>query len=286
MGTLIADGIITFLQYITQGILLNLSQIMTGISGYATAVASQSWVTNTTQVIAGIASGLFALRIGWEALSRYILWNEGTGDQDGGAVWKGILRVGIFGAAATWLCLNVFQVGTWLGGAILAAPIQSTIQPAGALLGAITDSAVTQLILVGLIGGLLLVGGLVLITIQMAIRAAELVFYIVSGPIFALGQFNADGGVWNNWWRGLVVLAMSQAVQMLGIRGIVAVMAMPYPDAALPLVLALGFTIATIRGPHLLKEWSYHSGIGGGGMFFGMNLMRYGRVFGGFGTGD
>lgn len=110
------------------------------------------------------------------------------------------------------------------------------------------------------------VGGLVVIMFQMGYRAAELVFYIVSAPIVAVGQVSADGGVWSNWWKGLLVLSLSQAWQDLALKGLIAVSTYPMigntsngitglsiadttvVHSLLAMVFGFGLVIVAIRG--------------------------------------
>jgi hypothetical protein len=115
--------------------------------------------------------------IAYVAVTRYVLWNEGTADLDGTVVTKAILRTIIYVALSGLLATAMFQWGLDLAQVIAA--------------------------------------------IQMAIRAAELVIYVIGTPLVALGQMNADGGTWTAWWTNLVILSLSQAITMLAFKGFV-----------------------------------------------------------------
>ncbi len=274
MGTLIAGGLITILQDAANGMLWLLATVLGGIEGEALAAAQQPWVSQVEQYSAMFAVALWGLMVGRKALEEYILYNEGTAGSDGGAMWKGLLRTTVYGAAGTYLAYNVFTVGLWFGQALMAAPLDqvaTAAQNAGSTLTSLPGLVIEDVLILAL-GLAALVVGVVIITIQMAIRSAELIFYIVASPIAALGQMNPGGGVWAGWWRGLVVLGLSQAVQLVGLKGILAslqnITAVPGPSgpvlvALLGLVLAVGMVIATIRGPHIIQQWAYHTGIGG-----------------------
>jgi hypothetical protein len=127
----------------------------------------------------------------------------------------------------------------------------------------------------------------------MSIRATQLVIYVIAAPIAALGQLNAGGGTWSTWWTKLVVLSLSQAVQILCFMGLVgttqvltspvdtqwiatmihqmpiaapiamtAAVAMSVVNTIFALLLMIGWLVTAVRGPHLLEQWSYHSGVG------------------------
>jgi hypothetical protein len=298
MGTAIVGWIYTLLQNFANGVVWLLGNVLVDISNYSLVEAQLPWVQQCIQVSTVIATCLFVLLVSYKAVTKYILWNEGTPDSDGGTIWKGVLRTAIYGAAGTFLVYNVFQFGIWYGGALMASPLstamtgtQSFMQQLSALPGMLLED-----LLIAEVGILILLACLIIVTIQMAIRGAELIFFVVAAPVVALGQMNADGGIWGSWWRSLVVMALSQAVQWLGIKAVVGAMQIvtqptsnpmlntalaatsPGALSCLALLLALGAAIATIRGPHLLREWSYRTGVGSGvmsgAMFAGQSAGR------------
>ncbi len=287
MGTMMVNALYAVLQAIVNGTCAVLGYVLTYISqDYAIAMTQQSWVTDCVQVSTTVAAAFFTVYVAWIGVSKYILWNEGTGDTDGGQVWKGVLRVAIFGAASTWLVANVYQIGIWYGGALMASPISVVLSSTQGLLNQASAIAgmTIETLLVIILGIVFLLICIVIVSIQAAIRAAELIYYMVAAPIVSLGQINSDGGIWNNWWRSLVVLSFSGAVQWLGIKIVIASFTLitlvpaaaggPITGICVSLVLALGAAIATISGPHLLKEWSYHTGVGGGLTTAGMFVMQ------------
>lgn len=276
MGTIVVGAIFTLLQSIANGVAWLLANVLASISQYSLIAAQQPWVQQVTQVSVAVASGLFTVRVIWEATSQYILWNEGTADHDGGQIWKGILRTAVYGAAGTWLVYNVFQFGIWYGAALMASPLNDAVaatQNVTTKIMALPGLVVEDLMIL-ILGVVILLLCMVITTVQMAVRGAELIYFVVASPFAALGQFNPDGGIWNSWWSSLVVLSMSQAVQWLGIKAVIGSMQIINTGASnvvatgalecLSICLAIGAIIATVRGPHLLKEWSYRTGIGGG----------------------
>ncbi len=304
MGGMLVSGLSYFIQHAILDPLLGLlAAALSGISQESLVAAHLPWVSQVTAVSATVAASLFALVLAWRALQEYVLWNEGSSSDATGWWSKGVLRVAIYGSIGTWLAYSTFQFGIWLAAAYMAAPLLGNVQVTQSLSADIASSpnvavGMVLLLSIGLVGVIIT---LVIVTLQMAVRAAELVFYVVAAPLVALGQFNRDGGIWNNWWRSLVVLSLSQAVQWLGLKGMLATtqLAMDGSSASaggaamtsisifLIIILMLSWAWATIRGPHLLREWSYRSGIGGsvgyiGGMYMqNGGLQKLGGFFGG-----
>ncbi len=277
MGGLIVSGFSYFVQNtLIDPALQFLSWLFVGISQGALLQAHLPWVSQAVAVSTTVAGGLLFVNLAWRALTEYVLWNEGSSSDATGTLGKGVLRVAIYGAAGTWLAYNVFQFGIWLAGAYMAAPLLGNVQVTHNLatdIASVPNVAVGTILFV-LFGVLAVVVVLVIVTLQMAVRAADLVLYIVAAPLVALGQMNRDGGVWSNWWRSLIVLSLSQAVQLLSLKGMLASTQLlmtgtgsSATTAQMMLVILwmLGWGWVTIRGPHLLQQWSYRTGFAQGG---------------------
>jgi hypothetical protein len=292
MGHLLVSGI----SYFVQNALLTplqrfLFSILSDIAQQGLAFARLPFVVNTAESMAAVAAALLMTRVAWEALSRYILWNEGTGDVTGGELMKGILRTAFFMGLGSFVALWVFRFGIDLAGVVGAAPLAAATHASASWVQDVEQApnvAVgTVLFLVLFI--LAVVVGLLVVTIQTAIRAAELSFLIVAAPLMALGQLYPDGGVWNSWWRQLVTLSVAQAWQFFGLKAMVDASQLVLDHGLavsltnnlvdqvfLAVLMSLAFVIVTVRGPHLIKEWAAHTGIGGGILFATQRSASYG----------
>ena len=291
MGQLLVSGISYFVQ---DALLTPLQQflfsLLSNIAAQGLTIAQLPFVGEVTQSMAAVAATLLITRVAWEGLSRYVLWNEGTGDGTGGELLKGVLRTAFFMGLGSFLAIWVFRFGLDLAGVVGAAPLASATRLTSSW---VQDVVQAPNVAVGTVLFLLLfilavVGGLLVVTIQTAIRAAELTFLVVAGPLMALGQLYPDGGVWNSWWRQLVTLSVAQAWQFFGLKAMVSVSQVVLdgsPAASLSnnlidqvfvaVLMSLAFIIVTVRGPHLIKEWAAHTGIGGGIVFATQRSASY-----------
>lgn len=279
MGHLLVSGISYFVQNaILTPMQTFLFAMLLGIAQEGLRFAQLPFVIVTAQSVTAVAATLLVTRVAWEALSRYILWNEGTGDVTGGELIKGVLRTAFFMGAGVFLAYWVFRFGLDLAGIVGAAPLAAATHLTTTWTQDVEQApnvaAGTALFL--LMFALAVVVGLLIVTIQTAIRAAELSFMIVAAPLMALGQMNPDGGVWTSWWRQLVTLSLAQAWQFFGLKAMVDASQLVMngggqgisPGATLidqifmSLLIGLAFVIVTIRGPHLIKEWAAHTGVG------------------------
>jgi hypothetical protein len=278
MGHLLVSAVSYFIQQtLLDPMLQFLSSVLGSVAGASTALLQLPWVGPVETASGVIAGILLTLKIGWEALNKYILFNEGTADTSGALIWKGAARAAFFIAADVLLVSQVFQWGLALGRMFLAAPLVGIVHQTQSWEQSVLaiPSAGAGLILFLLLFLLVITVGLVVITFQMAVRGAEIVFYAMAGPFVAVGQLSADGGVWHSWWKGLVILSLSNAWQFLALKAFLglsqfldtgAAGSMPGGASAglmVALLFGLGLIVVALRGPHILREWSYHTGTGG-----------------------
>ncbi len=305
MGGLVMSGLSAMIQGILSGALGLLAQVLSSISHYSLTAAQQPWVQGAIDVSVAVTGGLLLLNLTYRALTEYVLWNEGSSSDVTGTLGKGLMRVAFYGLAGTTLAYGVFNFGIELAAAYMSAPMASSVHVTHALTTDIASApgvaiGTVLFLLFGVVGAVV---AIIIVTLQMAVRGAELVYYVVAAPIVALGQFNRDGGVWSGWWRGLVVLSLSQAVQWLGLKGMLASVqplmdgiatsagaaAAATPEMFLVILLMLGWAWATVRGPHLLQQWSYRSGLASAGGYVGGVVLNQGggarAIMGLFGRG-
>ena len=302
MNAILLGGIQYVMNAVVGGVIWLVGVMADGISHLALAQASLPWVHNAKSDVETVAWTVLGFYVVYVALTRYILWNEGTADPNGSALFKGILRTAIYVALSGLVATAMFQWGINFAGWITGGTMLQAAQALHGLWGNIVALGPALIgVALGLTLGILAgVGLLIVVCFQMGIRAAQLVVYIVASPLAALGQMQADGGTWNGWWANLVILSLSQGVQMLCFVGLtettqllttpadthwIYAMAHHMPVAApaamglnvivtvlnvvFALFLIIGWLVVAIQGPHLLKQWSYRTGIAGGLMYVG-----------------
>lgn len=313
MNQLVLGGVEYVVNAIVGGLVWLVGVVADGISHLALVQAHLPWVQNLKADITVLAWTILGAYVAYIALVRYILWGDGTPDPDGTILTKSLLRTAVYVGLSGFLATAMFQWGITLAGFITSTTMLHVAQSLHGLWGNIVA-------LPGSLGGLALglslaigvgVALLLVVCFQMAIRAAQLVVYVVGAPLAALGQMHVDGGVWNGWWANLVILSLSQAVQMLCFVGLVNTtqvltstadvhwiyaMAHHMPVATpaamsvnvivtvlnvvFALLLVIGWLIVAIQGPHLLKQWSYHTGVGGFAMWVGGQTASRGLTTG------
>lgn len=253
-----------------------LARFMISAGSTSLALAHQPWVSSTVSVTTAVAGGLLFLALAWKATAEYILWNEGTSSDGGAIFFKGVLRVIIYGSAGTTLAYMTFRFGILFAAALMAAPVHAAANGVALL---VNVQMVPFDLLVLSLGELAITISLIVVALTMFVRAAELCIYVVAAPLVALGQFNPQGGIWQLWWKNLVILSLSTAVQWLCLHGMVATVAttmLGTPGGPIVAVMEMAaWAYVAIRGPHLLQQWSYRTGFAAGGSnYFGAFISR------------
>lgn len=278
MGTLVINATEKFLFDLLGGMLKLVGLAAGEFARLGTLQTQLPWVSGVKTDVLTVTWSLFACYLAYLILTRYILWHEGTADTDGSVLMKSVLRAAIFIGISSTLATLVWTFGAELATYLMASPIGQATAVVGKNMGPLKAmqgiNADAGIFMAGIVAAAVVVVALIIMVIQFAIRSAEIVFYVIAGPIVSLGYLaSPEGGTWAKWWTNLVVLGLSAVPQLLALKGLVAstqaiaVMSSSVAGASASLVLALllqiGWVVVGIKGPHLLKEWVYHTGIGG-----------------------
>jgi len=247
--------------------------------------AQLPWVQTLYHTLYAVAGGIFAVYLAYTLLTRWILWNEGTADYDGTLIMKGILRVILYMGVSGSLALVVYRFGLDLGWVITANSLKAGVHALNGFWPNVKASVGGNLVeefgqfVLGIVALVVAVLALIWIFFETLERGVQLTVYYLAAPFMALGQLNADGGVWSTWWRKLVILSLSQAIQLLCVEGLAGTPQVllwmqhslpPSPGGAmagalgfvLGLLIDIVWLVVGIRGPHLLEEFSMRSGVG------------------------
>ena len=224
--------------------------------------AQLPWFGNLLWATRALAATVLVTRFAYEAFLLSSLRAGGeTGSYSGLLRRTGAAAVAILAGPilATW----AVTLGNALGQMIASNPLVPPLASLGIAhsLGAAGAAAFFGVLL--LIPDLIL---MILIFIQAAIRSIEFLIIVLAAPLMGLG-FMSGGGTADIWWREVFVIACSQAIQLTGLYIGVASLVSPAlfgPGVgSLTPFLAVAAMWVAFRAPHLLREFTYHSGVGG-----------------------
>ncbi|BDG59774.1 hypothetical protein caldi_08640 [Caldinitratiruptor microaerophilus] len=231
----------------------------------------EPWVQSAYQVTSGVAWSLLGLRATFDAVRLYQLRAAGEPHLDP-LVW---FRRTTLGAAAVagspsvvglvtlfanlltddlaraGFAVDVQQWAETLVAGLLPFPLSPTPSPVPVLLAALFV--------------VLMLLGLLILHFQAAIRGAELAVAYVAGPILAVSVAGNDdflaSGTFAVWWREVLVVSLTQAVQMLVMYGVIH-MTLGKGFDFRSFVLAMALIWVGVTSPRVLRTYAYSSGFG------------------------
>lgn len=242
-------------------------------AGYTRVLIDNPWAHALVLLAQAVAGALLGLRLTWEIFQHHIVRGQGTPSDVIGTVRNAaIAAFSIF--AFPWLSVRVILFGNDLSTSIVAV-LGTQTNTLGSGLGNLVATA---------LGGMAVTGGmlapilavvaavilavcvvlLLLIFVQAMIRTVEAYVAGVLAPVMAVGWVSESGGTAAAWWRSIIVLAMSQAVQTLLLYTSIAIVTQSGVPTYLAPFLLLATLWVTYKTPHMIQEYSYHSGVGGG----------------------
>lgn len=223
------------------------------------------WATNLITGMQGVAFSLLSLRLAWESLQQALLRAEGGLTDAGGLVKKAAMSAAAI-IAAPWLARQMLVVGNMFAQAVAQAGFGVGLEGLDFASLSLGAPGPAELVLT-IIPMVIL---LPLILFQALVRTIEMLLAAIIAPLAALGLMS-DGGMAETWWREVLILCMTQAVQVLMLYVAVASLVAPAHWGELQQVSGPFLAVATLwvawRTPHILRNYAYGSGtraVGGG----------------------
>lgn len=265
MSSLIINAIEDFFVLLAEQAINLFLEFLTAINGMAAQVLDLPVVTSGILYSQALAGSILAAKIAYEAWLHYILRSEGDSDANpGGLLFRSVQAATII-AAVPWLVKWIYQFGSTIAGDVVRLPGIDYGSVGGAtenLMDAVIGGGKYELF--GAIGILFALIILIIIFIQVFIRAAELAVIAVVGSFMALGLTNPNSDMFSTWWRELVSISMAQAIQLYLVK--VSFFTLTYMNfGGIPLFnlfLFCGFLWVTYKSPSILKQFVHSTGVG------------------------
>jgi len=265
------SGVAAVIQRFFQDMVALFSGVIAQEHQLAMEILNHPFVANATSAMQIIAGSLLAVKVAIEVFQHYILFSSGENSVGPMKLLQRVPYAAALIAGGPFIAREVFNWGAVLAIAISQVPIAGDAQDnifiqilERSLVGAVvTNMAFSIMLIFTLIFWLLVV-------IQTVIRAVELAFISVSGPIMAIGLTRFDEGVWAAWWRELLVLSLSQAVQMFFLTGFFSSLQHIMDSGVLEIsfssmLLPIAWLFVAFKSPTVLKQYAYHTGVGNTG---------------------
>ena len=276
MAWLVEQAIENFLQKIVEQAINMFLTFLAAINGMASDVLSMDVVKQGIGYSQALAGTILVTKIAYEAWTTYVLRQNGDPDADpGGLLIRSILSAAFIGGMP-WLVPWLYKFGTTVANDVAKLPgvnYDSASTPIESLLSAtISSGSSIFFIFLAVIFAVIV---FIIILIQTFIRAAELAIAAVVGSFMALGLTNSSSQAFSSWFKEMLALALTQAVQLFMIKvsffalatfqvdgGKHATFQVDGGNPLFRLFLFCGFLWVTYKSPSILKSYIHSTGVG------------------------
>jgi hypothetical protein len=247
-----------FLTYIYTALIETFSFAIADMMGLAVAVMSLPFVKNAVSYSQQLALAILAAKVMSEGIQTYILRQNGDPDSDPtGLIIRTAQSVAVI-SCLPWIVEQIFIFGT---------KVMSDVSNLGygevelSGLGELIGGYIANELMLGIVCIVIVVSFLV-IGIQIGIRGAELAVMSILGSIIALNLTSNNRSLWSSWFKQIVIISVSPAIQLFMINGAIVLLTIE-GFGSLHVLLVFGWLWATIKTPAFVKQFAYSNGVGG-----------------------
>lgn len=258
LSKLVNTAIAKFFADLFENLITEFSEALTNVMGTSLEVLKMPLVDNGLKYAQALAFTLLVLKSMNEAFQTYILYQNGDPDADPtGLLIRTAQAVAII-ATLPWIVKQIFEFGT---------KVSSDVSHLGT--GKIgIDNWTSSLALIerggvaiAIISTIMIICILV-VAIQAAIRGAELSLMCILGPILALNITANNRNVWSAWFKQLIIICTSQALQIFMLEGAFSLIAKNILNGT-GLLMVIGWLWVTIKTPKFVQQFAYSTGFTG-----------------------
>ncbi len=264
---LISDGIENFFQSLAESCISMFLSLLTDINSVTVSVLEMPVVTSAILYSQVLAGSILAVKMSFEIWQHNILRINGDDDADLAGVILRTIQAGAMVVGTPWVTKEVYKWGTIIANDVALLP-GTNLTDGGNMLSNLITSMMTSggpLVIISLVVIFALVVFL-LVLVQTFIRAAELAVVAVVGAFMALGLTNTSSQSFSTWWRELLNISLTQAIQMFMIKAsFYSLLVTPSQDVPLlNMMIFAGFIWVTYKSPTILKNYVHSTGVGRG----------------------
>lgn len=275
IGDLIKDGTFSFFANFFELLISFFGSNLSDLMSTAINVLDMPLVVNVVKYAQILAIALLVVKAGSEIFTTYILYENGDPDADPAGVLVRTAQAAAIIFFMPWLIREIFTFGTKVAKDVAMLRTGSSSVSDWSYITGISVASQGSVFIIFMIIILVM---LLIISIQAAIRGAELALMSVLGSIMALNLTANNRSIWSAWLRQVIIICVSQALQIFMISGALSLM-INRSLSSNGMFIVFGWLWVTIKTPNYVKQFAYSTGltssIGGAAKQAGsMVLMR------------
>jgi len=257
--SLVFSSVQSFFAKILEEIINTFSNIITDIISASSSVLDYKFVKDGIIYAQGIALTYVIVKILVQILQEYILYENGDPQGDpGNLVIRSAESIAVI-VSIPWICKQIFLFGTTVTKDVSSLQGVDKTSLGAILLGNnVQDFSISVMFAV-----IVAIIFIVLVFIQTFARSAEFALLSVAGCILAVNLTSANRGIFKMWWRQLIVVAVSQSIQLFLLKASLYTLINDGGNISIALLKFIGWLWITYKAPAWAKQWTYGTGLGG-----------------------
>lgn len=256
---LLKDGIANFFASIFEELIKFFGATLADIMSTSMNVLTLPLVQNGIRYAQALAFTLLILKSISEAIQTYIMYQNGDPESDPvNLIIRTAQAVAII-ATLPWIVQQIFTFGNKVASDVGGLSTgKAGVEDWTVLTTMIVQSKGTIVAILAIIIAILLL----IVAIQATIRGAELALMSVLGPIMALNLTANNRGVWSAWFKQIVIICTSQALQIFMLNGALSLLTSKIISGN-GMLLIFGWLWVTIKSPKYVQQIAYSTGLSG-----------------------
>lgn len=264
MGKLILNVIIYFVRQVTEDAIDWFISLLAEIQTYTDEFFKMGVVDAGITYAQMLAGTILIVKVAYEAFMTYILRLDGDPDADPGGLLLRTARAAAVIGSVPWIVKWIFEFGTALSKDVAKLPglsVEKGVFEIQSVFELLAENGQFLLFFCPLIITALIF--IIIVVLQTVVRAAELAMIAVSGSFMALGLTNPDSQMFQSWWRELLSVSLSQAIQLFMLKVSFYVLLFKTDGFVIGNLLMFCAAIwVAYKSPTILKQYMYSSGVG------------------------
>jgi len=254
VSEILNSGVSSFFAKILKSFTDFFAKELADVMSLSQRVLEMDLVKNGIDYAQVLAFTLLVLKTMSEAFQTYILYQNGDPESDpGGLLIRTAQAVAVI-ATLPDIVGYIFEFGTMVALDVSNLSGEIGVKDWDAITSAINGGLIVILLCLFLAICFLIVG------IQAVIRGAELALMAVVGPLMALNLTANNRSVWSAWLKQVIIICMTQAIQIFLIKATVTSFTGASPEA---LLLTFGWMWITIKSPKYIQQFVHSTGFSG-----------------------
>lgn len=235
------------------------AKTLANIMGTSQDVLNLPLVQNGLKYAQALAFVILVAKVMNEAFQTYILYQNGDPEADpSGLLVRTAQSIAVI-ASVPWIVTEIFNFGSKVAHDVAGLSTgQAGIKDWAHVTGAIIASSGSLLAICFIV----LAIGFLIVGIQSTIRGAELALMAVLGPIMALNITANNRSMWSAWFKQVVIICTSQALQIFMLSGALSLFTSQSISGD-GLLIVFGWLWVTIKTPKFVQQLAYSTGFSG-----------------------